>query len=215
MFQPSQPSPILPPVYGQKGFVPSPIDWYGRTCTTCWHSDNYFAPKDAKPDELKLIQKQVSPNKYEWRLHSICPKCHRWANYRTVHSSIDDPYFPLGLRKKPKSWWREFREMLFHSQPQHIAEFIYRENRRKIYEERTDYIWERQFEPFEVGKLCDMLREIERDFDCVDNERVADKSKKRQRKRFWKQAEQGCCGSHYEEVEFGGKTYMVGFNYGH
>lgn len=210
MFQPSQPNPILPPVQGQSGYITSPIDWYGKVCPQCWGRHASFAPKDAKPDTLTLLRDDYPHSPDRWKLCSICPECRRWERLQQA-----EPYFPLGLARKTKSWWNEFRVMVFETQPQHIAEHIYRANRKRFYEARTEFSWKRQFPPFEVGLLCEILREIEADFDCVDNERVADKSKKRQRKRFWKQAETGCCGSHYEEVELNGKTYMVGFNYGH
>jgi hypothetical protein len=52
--------------------------------------------------------------------------------------------------------------------------------------------------------------------DCMDNTRVALLTSSSQKRRFKKQAERGCCGSH-SEVRTGpdGKKYLLGCNYGH
>jgi len=50
---------------------------------------------------------------------------------------------------------------------------------------------------------------------CVDNLRLCDKDDKLQRLFFRIAQEDGCCGSETFEFEYRGKTYLLGFNYGH
>ena len=54
------------------------------------------------------------------------------------------------------------------------------------------------------------------ELDCMDNTRVALLTSSSQKRRFKKQAEHGCCGSH-SEIRTGpdGKKYLLGANYGH
>lgn len=53
------------------------------------------------------------------------------------------------------------------------------------------------------------------DHDCMDNKRVADMSKRLEVKRYKKMKDDGCCGFHDEIIEYKGKRYLFGFNYGH
>jgi hypothetical protein len=53
--------------------------------------------------------------------------------------------------------------------------------------------------------------------DCVDNDRVALKGNTAQMRRYMRQKNRGCCGFHdSEEVcPVDGRTYLLGFNFGH
>lgn len=63
----------------------------------------------------------------------------------------------------------------------------------------------------------DRLAELYAGEDCVDNMRVALKSDAEQVGLFEEQRRRGCCGSsEFEEVcPVDGRTYLLGFNYGH
>jgi hypothetical protein len=53
------------------------------------------------------------------------------------------------------------------------------------------------------------------DVDYIDNWRWADKGSPWEVVNYKEAYDSGCCGSWDEEVEFEGKTYLLGFNYGH
>lgn len=55
----------------------------------------------------------------------------------------------------------------------------------------------------------------EKNYDCMDNYRVCDVSKSNERRKYFRTKNLGCCGCHDERIEIKGKTFLVGFNYGH
>lgn len=63
--------------------------------------------------------------------------------------------------------------------------------------------------------IADQL--AERDLGHMDNFRVCDPTIPSQKRRYLRQKQTGCCGSSDWQVEcpIDGKTYWVGFNYGH
>lgn len=65
--------------------------------------------------------------------------------------------------------------------------------------------------------ILSRLDALSKDEFCVDNDRWADKSKSNAVRRYYKHRSTGCCGFHdSEEVcPIDGKTYLLGFNFGH
>ena len=65
--------------------------------------------------------------------------------------------------------------------------------------------------------ILSRLDALSKDEFCVDNDRWADKAKGNAVRRYYKQRSTGCCGFHdTEEVcPIDGKTYLLGFNFGH
>lgn len=60
------------------------------------------------------------------------------------------------------------------------------------------------------------LNKASKDEACVDNYRVARMNSTSQMRRYRKQKERGCCGSHdFKAVGPDGNRYLMGFNYGH
>lgn len=51
--------------------------------------------------------------------------------------------------------------------------------------------------------------------DYVDNYRYAEKGNLEQEKKYRELKSKGCCGFYDTEMEVNGKTYLVGWNYGH
>jgi hypothetical protein len=143
----------------------------------------------------------------------VCKSCRRYI--RLEHSS--ELFLQGWLPSKSKQEWRTYHDYLFATVPKHIAAHLYHEMRTRRYEQQIQFNWEDQFSPREVAWLNEQFLELTKDLDCVDNYRAADRSKKRQRKRYWKKAAEGCCGSKNVErfCPWNLQTYILGCNYGH
>lgn len=61
------------------------------------------------------------------------------------------------------------------------------------------------------------LGALSRDYDCVDNYRVANRGKSSQVRRYWKQKKSGCCGVYDTSMmcPIDMQEYFLGFNHGH
>lgn len=68
-----------------------------------------------------------------------------------------------------------------------------------------------------VAWANDCLSELEENYDCVDNVRVANSRKSSQIRRYMRQKDNGCCGSFdvKKTCPVDGQVYYLGFNYGH
>jgi hypothetical protein len=126
------------------------------------------------------------------------------------------PLFLQGcLPSKSKVEWQEYRTMLFATVPKHIAAFLYHEARSRRYEQLIEFHWEDQFSPAEVEWINQQFQELTVDLECCDNFRAAKNQKSKQVRRYWKRAEEGCCGSMNVVRSWLGTEYLLGCNYGH
>lgn len=73
---------------------------------------------------------------------------------------------------------------------------------------KDDVILFREFE-----KL--FMQSFNKEYDFIDNYRIADPSNEEQVAIYTRKAQSGCCGSYDKKHEVMGKIYMVGFNHGH
>lgn len=114
---------------------------------------------------------------------------------------------------------RKFRDVIFGARlPSHVARHIYDLARRRHAAELRDLGWERYFDDFASPTLAEIrtvLDELKIGHDFIDNERVAEKGKPRQMRRYRRQQARGCCGRFDVEVKLQGRTFLMGFNWGH
>lgn len=92
-----------------------------------------------------------------------------------------------------------------------VCRFLRRQRYRN---DHPSWSWEQAYasdEPAIRAALYDRMKGC----DCVDNVRVADKSRPHHVRRYRAQKERGCCGRSDTTVQVGDKTYLIGFNYGH
>ena len=146
-------------------------------------------------------------------LEKICEDCHYWAPFQYHRFYVQYP----NLLSLSHHQWQEIRKELFSKYPLHIAHHLYKSLRKERYQKMIEYDWESKFSAWEKEWIWYQIREHSNDEPCVDNFRAADKSNKKQVKRFWKQARKGCCGSaNFEAFRWWGlKIYLIGYNYGH
>jgi len=66
-------------------------------------------------------------------------------------------------------------------------------------------------------RIMKIIYQITEDYnyDCADNYRYYKESDEEGKKLFEIIEEGGCCGSSQSKIKLQGKTYIIGFNYGH
>jgi hypothetical protein len=147
------------------------------------------------------------------RLEHACICEHHWVDF-----SYDECFRGMGFvaGKTPP---RGFRDVIFGAGlPSHVARHIYDVARRRHADEIRDLGWERYFDDFAsptLAELREVLAELKTGRDFIDNERVAEKGKPRQMRRYRRQQAHGCCGRFDVEVKLHGRTFLMGFNHGH
>lgn len=82
------------------------------------------------------------------------------------------------------------------------------------YEERKTPKKEHDY-GFLQGSIDREISRMTADLDCVDNIRFAAMNSRKDMRRYRAQQDEGCCGSHDEEVTIYGRKFMIGCNYGH
>jgi hypothetical protein len=121
---------------------------------------------------------------------------------------VDGPISKEERHARIKKIWAEA--------PRAMAPVIVKMFKREVYEEnrpRWELDW-RELYPEHVRTFEIWFSNDTKD-PCVDNYRVADASNRRHRRVYWRQARRGCCGSRDTTITVGGKTYLIGYNYGH
>jgi hypothetical protein len=205
MFQPSKTTfPIAP--------LPRPYE-PGTRCSECktgpeW---NWFDRMDSMAASNVPAGAYIIDNN---QVKQVCGTCRKYIPVDRWTS----PLFLQGwLPDKTKEEWKTYHDYLFTTVPKHIATFLYHDARTRCYQQRIEFNWEQQFSSREVEWLNQQFHELTKDLDCVDNLRAARRDKKRQVRRYWKIAENGCCGSKNVELfcAWNSQTYLLGCNYGH
>jgi len=95
----------------------------------------------------------------------------------------------------------------------------------------NNYIWQQDFGATSYGlAICVFTQDIilskvlgkyfqdiidSHEYEFMDNFRVSQADDKDSERLYLKRKSEGCCGSYDEEVEIMGKTYKMGFNFGH
>lgn len=136
-----------------------------------------------------------------------------------------DPYKPpelqverillADLKSTDHSYWKSIQAELFHLCESEIAARLWKgvKCQRMRAQEKC---W-RDVVDAEIVKWAEgALRKKSEHDDCVDNYRAARKDRSSQRRRYRRQKDGGCCGSHdFEAKGPDGHMYMLGYNYGH
>lgn len=124
------------------------------------------------------------------------------------------------LKSNDREYWRRVRCFLQWLAPYvdqtSWAHATYKELRRRMFAGQAkdwDQVLPRPVRDWAYSKL----EELQRDCDFVDNSRVARKGNTAQVRRYKRQRDNGCCGFHDSEAvcPIDGKTYLLGFNFGH
>lgn len=177
-----------------------------RHCKTC---NNSCYTKD-------IVSEKIIDNSFSivsGRVKYVCSGCRRWQyfDYNNIRSLIGSY---IG---KSKLEWKEAKDKIYAKYPKHISFHLYKFLRLEFYKQKTTIYWEDQLSLYEVGWLNKKINELSDGKSCVDNIRVAIKGKSKQVKRYYNQKDNGCCGFYDTEVFnlMTGKTYLVGYNYGH
>lgn len=201
MFQPSRTGfPIAP--------TPRPYE-PGTRCSECktdprW---DWFDPR-------RMAGPHIVAGSYDidnGRLVQVCGTCRRYV--AVDHNS--NLFLQGNLVKKTREEWRAYRRLLLEHLPQYVADYQYATMRQMRYDQLIEYRWEDHFGPTEVEWLQQQFADLTSELSCCDNYRAARKDRPNQVKRYWKQAEQGCCGSMDVERVRKEVVYLIGCNYGH
>lgn len=173
---------------------------------------------------------------------TFCNKCNR-PNYRTWYQSIEwnnkDKAYWKGLFKSIWKWidlpyWRKFGpgNVYVYGNPdgpegsvwddvRKGCKELYRAPKALTNEILLDRYHRRLTPPKEhnyfgyqtlINLKLNMLTE---DQSCVDNHRWAALDSRADMRRYRRQRDKGCCGSHDEEISILGRKFMIGWNYGH
>lgn len=132
-------------------------------------------------------------------------------------ASIGSLFHAELLRKPASRSWKEHFSKIRASLPPPIADALIKAIRQHRYDcmltPALDWRW--GIPDDDVMALTKWFATEQRDREHCDNFRAADSSRSNQVRRYYKVKNRGCCGFVDSTVQIGGKTYLVGFNYGH
>jgi hypothetical protein len=142
-----------------------------------------------------------------------------WGEKRWASNSVQ--LFQFDLKRKDHAYWLQVKHFLTW-----LAQALPRGNRdwarfafkalRQFQHEAKRRDWDQVLPAPIVAWASRRLDEEMRGLDCCDNDRVALKGNTSQVRRYRRQKAGGCCGSSdFEAVGPDGKTYLLGFNFGH
>ena len=142
--------------------------------------------------------------------------------FEVTGGGMDDtrPIIEFDTMCRDKSYWAGIFSQIrdLPNQTQKQAEIVVAAVKDLRYRERTRRKnWEEMLAREVVEWVRSVFVEQARDECCVDNYRVADTRKSSQMRRYKSQKANGCCGFFDQAFEcpIDGKTYLIGFNYGH
>lgn len=149
---------------------------------------------------------------------------HGWERHKRLAEKAFGRWDPPWPRADDDDAWEKLRIQAFANLKSNEAREIY-DHMKRLRAERRMYAAqdagerarERALAPGVLDWINRSFATLEADCDYVDNRRWADITKRSQVRRFVMQRERGCCGSMNEKLvcPIDGKTYLIGFNYGH
>lgn len=196
---------------------------YGPDCKPMDHSSyqwstNFWDQKEYVRDKLKKPCKKCGRKEFSlWLAEYSQPNINQTG---IVWTCTDPEYWRIVFE-------RALKEVFFESRQNYgTNEFSFEEKdpikviKEWRYQYRIPRRKKKQYKDYGFVRGVLLERAIETmlknlDEPCVDNVRFTAVNDRKEMKRYNRQREEGCCGSHDEEILICGKKFMIGCNYGH